>query len=28
MWTGASWAIISYGSGATGTNVVGTQDVT
>lgn len=28
MWTGAAWAILSYGSGATGTNVVGGQDVT
>ena len=28
MWTGAAWAILSYGSGATNTNVVGTQDVT
>mgnify|MGYP001420152918 FL=1 len=28
MWTGSAWAILSYGSGATGTNIVGTQDVT
>lgn len=28
MWTGAAWAILSYGSGATGSNIVGTQDVT
>ena len=28
MWTGTAWAILSYGSGAPGTDVVGTQDVT
>ena len=28
MWTGTAWAILSYGSGATGSNIVGTQDVT
>ena len=28
MWTGVPWAILSYGSGATGSNIVGTQDVT
>ena len=27
MWTGSAWAILSYGSGATGSNIVGTQDV-
>ena len=28
IWTGTAWAILSYGSGATGTNIVGSQDVT
>ena len=28
MWTGTAWAILSYGSGATGSNIVGTQDET
>ena len=28
MWTGSAWAILSFGRGATGTNIVGTQDIT
>ena len=28
MWTGSAWAILSYGSGATGSNIVGGQYVT
>lgn len=28
MWTGAAWAILSFGRGATGTDIVGTQDIT
>jgi|TARA_A100001391_G_scaffold136267_1_gene94885 hypothetical protein len=28
IWTGSAWAITAFGTGATGTNKVGTQDVT
>ena len=28
MWSGSSWFVVAYGTGATGTNKVGTQDAT
>ena len=28
LWTGSSWAVVAYGTGKTGTNIVGTQDAT